>query len=262
MAMQFRTLISSSAGNCLELSCAGMTLLIDCGFRAQRDLEAVLAAIKGEVAVLVSHAHTDHIGYSGLKVLAKRGIAIRAHASVVEQVSRYHSFDGWGQRPGFVPFGQTAFDIGPFQVQAVPVPHAPGVPNFGFVVTSGTNGTQRKLVFCTDFHDFAPLAPDLIDADFIYVESNHDLELLRMHPNPASRYHLSNPKTGELLADVIWRSRHTPQAVMLGHLSRERNRPSIALETVNGALDRAGVHHEFMLTTAPLYAPSTTIEIG
>lgn len=72
--MRFRTLISSSAGNCLELSCEGMTLLIDCGFKAQRDLEAVLSGIKGDVAVLVSHAHTDHIGYSGMRVLAKRGI--------------------------------------------------------------------------------------------------------------------------------------------------------------------------------------------
>lgn len=260
--MRFRTLISSSAGNCLELSCEGMTLLIDCGFKAQRDLEAVLSGIKGDVAVLVSHAHTDHIGYSGMRVLAKRGISIGAHASVIEQVCRYNSFDGWGQRPGFVPFGASTFDIGPLQVQAVPVPHAPGVPNFGFVVTCGMNGKQRKLVLCTDFYDFAPLAPDLIDADFIYVESNHDPELLRLHPNPASRYHLSNPKTGELLADVIWRSGHVPQAVMLGHLSRERNRPSIALETVNEALDRAGVHHEFMLTTAPLYEPSKTIEIG
>ncbi len=238
-----------------------MTLLIDCGFRAQRDLDAVLAAIRGETAMLVSHAHTDHIGYPGLKVLAKRGIAIRAHESVVQQVCRYQSFDGWGQRPEFVPFEKAPLDVGPFHVQAVPVPHAPGVPNFGFVVTCRKGGKQRKLVFCTDFHDFAPIAPELVDADFIYVESNHDLELLRLHPNPASRYHLSNPKTGELLADAIWRSRHGPQAVMLGHLSRERNHPNIALETVNGALDRAGVHHEFMLTTAPLYAPSKLVEI-
>jgi phosphoribosyl 1,2-cyclic phosphodiesterase len=259
--MRFRTLISSSAGNCLELTSEGMTLLIDCGFRAQRDLDAVLSAIHGEVAMLVSHAHTDHIGKSGLKVLAKRGIPVRAHQSVADQVCRYHDFEGWRQRPAFLPFDTTAFEVGPFQVQAIPVPHAPGVPNFGFVVTCGSGSALRKLVFCTDFHDFEPIAPELIDADFIYVESNHDLELLRLHPNPASRYHLSNPKTGELLADVIWRSRRTPQAVMLGHLSRERNHPTIALETVNEALDRAGVHHEFMLTTAPLYTPSRVVEI-
>ena len=259
--IRFRTLISSSAGNCLELSSEGMTLLIDCGFRAQRDFAAVLAGIRGDVEMLVSHAHTDHVGYSGLKVLAKRGMAIRAHESVVQQVCRYQSFEGWGQRPQFVPFGGTPFEVGPFYIQAVPVPHAPGVPNFGFVIMFGTGEKRRKLVFCTDFHDFEPIAPELIDADLIYVESNHDLELLRLHPNPASRYHLSNPKTGDLLADSIWRSRHGPQAVILGHLSRERNHPNIALETVNGALDRAGVHHEFMLTTAPPYAPSKLVEI-
>lgn len=238
-----------------------MTLLIDCGFRAQRDFDAVLNGTHGEVAVVVSHAHTDHIGQSGMKVLAKRGIPIRAHGLVAEQVCRYHDFDGWKQRPRFETFGGEPFTAGPFQVQAVPVPHAPGVPNFGFVVTCGSGASQRKMVFCTDFHDFEPIAPELIDADFIYVESNHDLELLRLHPNPASRYHLSNPKTGELLADVIWRSRKTPQAVMLGHLSKERNHPTIALETVNAALDQAGVHHEFMLTTAPLYTPSRMLEI-
>jgi hypothetical protein len=143
----------------------------------------------------------------------------------------------------------------------VPVPHAPGVPNFGFVIACSAGGQQRKLVLCTDFYDFTRLAPELVDADFIYVESNHDPELLRLHPNPASRYHLSNPRTGDLLADAIWRSRRTPQAVMLGHLSRERNHPNLALQAINGALDRAGVHHEFLLTTAPLYAPSRAIEV-
>jgi phosphoribosyl 1,2-cyclic phosphodiesterase len=261
MALTFQTLRSSSAGNCLRITCGSSTVVIDCGFRAQYECEEVLESMGPVAAVVVSHSHGDHIGQSGLRVLAKRGIPIWAHQQVLEQVWDRVDIRTWRQQPTFEPFADSAFELDCFGIQAIEVPHAPGIPNYAFVVHCGCGKACRKLVLCTDFFDFNDVIKEFADADFIYVESNHDLELLRRFPNHASRYHLSNPRTGMLLTQAIRRSRRPPQAVMLGHLSRERNREELALATVRGAFEREGLALDFPLTAAPLYRPSPVVEI-
>jgi hypothetical protein len=62
----------------------------------------------------------------------------------------------------------------------------------------------------------------------LFVEANHDPELLRRHPNPASRYHLSNPQAAKLICHARKSSKSAPQTVILGHLSRERNTEDLA----------------------------------
>ena len=93
------------------------------------------------------------------------------------------------------------------------------------------------------------------------MESNHDPQLLRTHPNPRSHYHLSNEKCGRLLSRALAGSKHPPCAVMLGHLSEIRNRPNLArdkvLEILNGSASR-----DLALHVAPRYEPSEEIEIG
>ena len=58
---------------------------------------------------------------------------------------------------------------------SAPRPHAPGFPNYGFVITAG----KTKIIICTDFHDAEGVLEHFVDADFIFVEANHDLDLLR-----------------------------------------------------------------------------------
>ena len=136
-------------------------------------------------------------------------------------------------RPRFTRFRKGTLRVGDFSIRLIEVPHAPSYPNYGFVITTG----QRKIVIFTDFHDTAGLLGHFVDADFIFLEANHDL-LLRENPNPASRYHLNNQKTAGFLCDVVRQSRKTPAAVMLGHLSDERNRAHLALREVHSRDNR------------------------
>jgi phosphoribosyl 1,2-cyclic phosphodiesterase len=258
----FRSLRSSSSGNCLAIWNNHSSVLIDCGVKPQyacRDLLALHQWMNGKVdAVLVSHAHGDHIRYESLRVLGREGIQIHGHPRVVEQLRSRHNFAEWDDPPMLKAAPIGPFCVGDFSVSLVEVPHAPGFPNYGFVITTG----ERKIVVFTDFHDAAGLREHFVDADFIFVEANHDLGLLRENPNPASRYHLNNQKTARLLCDVVKQSRKTLTAVMLGHLSDERNRAHLAIREVEREFEHARVKVGFDLSAAPRTEASKIIRLG
>ena len=64
----------------------------------------------------------------------------------------------------------------------------------------------------------------------------------------------------EVLQHALANSEKLPAAVMLGHLSEERNRPPIARNTVLGILAEAGMA-DIALHIAPRYEPSEPIHI-
>jgi hypothetical protein len=64
-----------------------------------------------------------------------------------------------------------------------------------------------------------------------------------------------------LLAQAVSQSTRPPQAVLLGHLSRQRNREDLAIQTVTQIFQRADVPMDFSLQTAPRYEPSTVITV-
>lgn len=236
-----------------------MSLLLDCGFRSQRDCNRVLDGIRGELAVLISHAHQDHLSQPGARTLSRRGIGIHAHCDAIDGLRRSWDMEDWDVK--VMPFGALPFVVGPFLVRAVDVPHAPSFANVAFVLECGSGASHRKMVFCTDTYDAGAIRDELVDADLIYIESNHDLELLERFPNPASRYHLSNVKTAGTLCDAIRKGRVNPQAIMLGHLSEERNRPGLAMETLRDCFARACVHLASRVIVAPAKVASEVIVV-
>ncbi len=265
MNTYFRSFRSSSAGNCLALWTGDTSILLDCGVRTLRECRTLLREHQdghGPVdAVLVSHAHGDHLTGQALRVLEEAGIPIRAHRDVASQLRDRHDGERAYRSP-IQPFPADAFTVGDFRITAVPLPHAPGVPTFGFVILSGHGAAHRKIVVCTDFHDFSPIVPHLEGADFVFVEANHDLDLLRAHPNPNSRYHLNNVKAAWLLCHGVRRGHFVPGTVVLGHLSEERNRERLALGEVDRVFARQGLGVDFSLEAAPKHEPSRVIAIG
>ncbi len=262
----FQSWRSSSSGNCLALWTATSSILIDCGVQTRREFDVLLCAharhTRDVAGVVVSHAHGDHATRTSLRVLEREGIAVHANSRVIRQLRERHTIDAWTKAPRFRAFpGDEGFRIGDFRVAPVELPHAPAVPTFGFVITVRDERATRKMVVCTDFHDFGGLLPHFADADFIFVEANHDLQLLREHPNFNSRYHLNNVQTASLLNHAIRRSASPPAAVMLGHLSEERNRKRLAIDEVRSAFDRSRARLTFHLDAAPAGRPSDIIEI-
>lgn len=257
MRLTFQSLCSSSAGNCLLLSSNRTTILIDCGFASQRACREMLQRYAGRIeGVLVSHAHGDHIGYSALKVLQEFGSGVYCHDDVRDEVEARH-VRKLNSPIRLSALRESETEVGDFSVSAVRLPHAPGCPTFGFVIRYG----ESKLVFCTDFNDPASIADHLVDANFIFIESNHDLALLKKFPNFGSHYHLSNFKAAGLLCEMRKRSKRPPEHVMLGHLSEERNSDRLALNTIRTAIAAGGLDLDFQLSVAPRRTASEMLAV-
>lgn len=263
MRIHFRTYRSSSAGNCLGLWTADTSLLIDCGVRTLRDCRALIRGHReqhGPIAcLLVSHSHGDHLSRDAFRVLQDEDIPIRGHRTVVGQLRERHGTACGSASP--IQAFDDDFTVGDFRITTFPVPHAPGVPNVGFVIRAGHGTRRRKLVLCTDFNDFSGVVPRLSGADFVFVEANHDLELLRRHFNPNSKYHLNNVKTAWLLRHAVGGGHCAPRTVVLGHLSEERNRDHLAIREVEHAFATKGLAVPFELETAPKFEPSRVFTI-
>lgn len=249
----------------MALWTAHSSILIDCGMKVQYQCEDLLDGHLRRAGtldgVLVSHCHGDHMAYAALRVLQRHGVGIHADGHVVRRLRERHRIQEWDDPPRLEAFPGESFRIGDFHVTPFEVPHEPGVRTFGFVVVARDGRSHRKIVACTDFHDYAQVLPHFVDADLIFVEANHDLELLRRHPNPASRWHLNNVKAASLLHHAVRRSAAPPRAVMLGHLSEERNRRRLALDEITRVFECRGLRVGFDLDAAPAHRPSGVVEI-
>jgi len=232
--------------------------MIDCGIKTQRECQYLIDThtplLRQIDAAVISHAHSDHVCYSSLRTLANNGIPVHLHDHVHERLNRENDIDDWEYQPRFSLYGNESFAIGDFTIQPMSVIHDPYCPNFGFIIRYG----DRKIVTCTDFCSYTELVEHFRDADFIFVEANHDLELLKRFPNYASRFHMSNVKTAKLLREAIDGSKRPPGAVMLGHISRHRNTRRLAVEAVKEAF---GGEVNFKLYAARLDQPSSVISV-
>ena len=261
MSVSFRTLLSGSSGNAALLDDGQTQLLLDCGARSQRLCRAMLDAwAPAPSAAVVSHLHSDHINYASLRTLRDRGTPVYVHESLAQNLGERHfrgeDFRGLKVRT----FGEASFRVGAFEVRALPVKHAPGYMTHGFAVAHHNGGAPRRIVALTDLMDVRGLAGEVAAADLVYLEANHDAALLRQRPNPNSWFHLENSRTGALLCEALSRRGRPPGAVVLGHLSDERNTRDLALETIGGMLRQAGLG-DVKLWVAPRFEPSEAFDL-
>lgn len=227
-------LASSSAGNSTFVASGCTRILVDAGLSRKTTFER-LAAI-GERpqeldAILISHEHVDHV--SGLARIA-------ASLRIPVYISRLTApAIAWGDdRPELRLFeaGQS-FRIGDIEVRSFTVPHDAADP-VGFCLEAG----GVKLGIVTDL-GYIPgsVRFHLRGTHFLILESNHDLDMLKVGPYPWSvkqrvmgrRGHLSN----DLAADFIREGLDaTTDTLVLGHLSEHNNHPEIVRMTAMQAL--------------------------
>lgn len=260
MPLYFQSLSSSSSGNCLVVRSDSTTILIDCGLGSIRRTKQALnsAIFNGKIdLVLISHLHSDHISYYPLKFFQQEQIPINVHRDCFEDLINMHLDGKILKNLKLETYDTTPFTVGDIKIEPFEIPHQPDFVTCGFVICHN----NKKFVIATDLQDWRNQLDYFIDADFIFVESNHDLELLRQYFNPNSLYHLSNPKTSQLLCSAIKKSAKTPQAVMLGHLSKQRNKPQIAIREIESAFKKDGTCAPFRLLTAPLYESSEIVKL-
>jgi len=134
-----------------------------------------------------------------------------------------------------------SFTIGDFDVSSFTIPHDAVDP-----VAFSFRAEGIKISIATDL-GYLPdsVRVQLRGSDALLLESNHDLNMLKVGPYPWSvkqrvmgrKGHLSN----EVVSDFIRRDLDTSiTTLVLGHLSEHNNHPEIVRTTAGLALDRSG----------------------
>jgi phosphoribosyl 1,2-cyclic phosphodiesterase len=224
---------SGSSGNCSLIATDKCRILVDAGFSARqicRRLESLEIEPRSLDAVILTHEHADHI--MGLDVFSRRfNIPIFTNPLTAETIRRtaVPEFDCWN----LFETGAT-FVIKDIEIQSFYVPHD-AVDPMSFVFTAD----EGAIGYLTDLGYAPKLVLERIrKVHTLFIEANHDERLLQedskrpwsVKQRILSRHgHLSNESAGKLVAEVAG---HNLERVVLGHLSRDCNRPEIALETV------------------------------
>jgi phosphoribosyl 1,2-cyclic phosphodiesterase len=236
MAITVSVLGSGSRGNATFIKTEQVRLLIDAGMSRKeiaKRLETIGEDPDGIDAIFITHEHTDHSG--GLRTLLSE---LPAEAYMTWGTRRSLEMDeGIVQiKPG-VPFSVGDAEVLPFRV-----PHDAAEP-VAFSITSG----GVKITQLTDI-GYLPddVAGHLGGSHVLILESNHDLEMLRVGPYPwnlkqrlMGRYgHLSNLAVGRFLRDQYdGMATH----LVLAHLSSKNNHPEIARQEAARALRMRGL---------------------
>ena len=242
VAVSITVLASGSGGNCSVVSSSGTRLLIDAGLSCKGICKRLsVRDICPETldAVLITHEHADHV--TGLYVMAKKyALPIyMTEATHRAWTRQYKDSNGEPVRAEKVEHFHSGhrFQIGDIEIMPFTIPHDAADP-VGF--TFKAEGV--KLGYVTDLGYMPPnVKVHLRQCDGLLVESNHDLEMLRVGPYPwsvkqrvMSRVgHLSNDALAEFLS-----SDYDGGAafLILAHLSESNNHPELARTAAERAL--------------------------
>lgn len=258
-------LASGSSGNCTLLETGRTRLLVDAGLGKKemlRRLAALGLAFDSLDGILISHEHSDHSG--GMAQLARhwRAPVFLTEPTLHEvRLNLSETAARKLERIEHVRAGQR-FTIGDIEVNAFAIPHD-AVEPVGFTFRS--NGCKVALV--TDLGYLPELVKyHLRDSDCLILESNHDLDMLKVGPYPwyikqrvmSRTGHLSNHALSEFLADADGfdgRARY----LVLAHLSEQNNNPDLAQLSAEEALRRRPAEAAF---TGELIVASQQTPLG
>ena len=240
--MKFCSLYSGSSGNSIFIASDNTRVLIDAGL-AGKKIDEALKHIGEEASsidgIFITHEHIDHI--KGVGVLSRK-----------YDIPIYANDNTWAVMEK---------NIG--KIKEHNIPHDAIAP-VGYTVSSG--GKNASVV--TDFGVFTEeIRDNIIDSDIILLESNHDINMLRMGPYPynlklrvlGENGHLSNEDCGNAIVSLIKSDKK--KQIMLGHLSGTNNHPDLAYQTVVDVLSANGIRpgDDVTLQLASRHNPSEII---
>ncbi|MCX7694231.1 MAG: MBL fold metallo-hydrolase [Caloramator sp.] len=240
--MDFCSLYSGSSGNSIYVGNERTKLLVDAGLSGKKIQEGLLdIGVKpNEInAILITHEHDDHIKAAG--ILSRRfNIPIYANA---ETWSAMESQIGEVKEENIKVFNNyNPFEIGDITVIPFKIPHDASNPcGYSFIEKN------KKISIATDIgHASKEVKDNIKDSDLILLESNHDVEMLKVGPYPyylkrrvlSDVGHLSNEDCGRTIVDIL---NSRIKRIILGHLSKTNNYPELAYRTVLSILQSNGI---------------------
>src|SRR5215467_7587472 len=260
-------LASGSRGNSAVVESSRARILVDAGiscretFKRMKSIEMEPRSIS---AILITHEHTDHV--YGLATLAKKlnvpifmtgathhawARALHDHAGELPKLAKLEIFSAG-----------RSFQITDITVTPFTIPHDAADP-VGFTFRA----EGAKIAIATDLgYVPASVCDHLRNCDVLMIESNHDLEMLRVGPYPwsvkqrvMSRVgHLSNESLAQFFANDYDRG---ASYIVLAHLSEQNNHPELARQAAENALGAQITLLENRLMLAAQDAPTECIRL-
>ncbi|MFC0210963.1 MBL fold metallo-hydrolase [Paenibacillus chartarius] len=242
MGLRFSVLASGSTGNSLVVDNGERKVLVDAGL-SMKKIEQLLKErdVDGSEleALFVTHEHSDHI--KGLGALARKyDLPVYANEKTWEALDKHIGKIAEEKR---VVLGTgEAVEFGTLRVESYGISHDAAEP-VGYCFYDG----DHKLGLATDLgYMSSKVKEQLQDCDAIILETNHDVEMLRMGHYPWSIKrrilsdlgHLSNEAAGEALTDLV---SDKLKRVYMAHLSQDHNLMDLARLTVNNVVEDRGV---------------------
>ncbi|HAS74970.1 MAG TPA: MBL fold metallo-hydrolase [Clostridiales bacterium UBA8960] len=239
MSLSFCSLASGSSGNCQYVESETTRLLVDAGMSGKyikNSLETINVKVETINGILLTHEHADHISGLGvlmrkfklpLYVTEKTWEAVKLKIGEIDEtlLNIYDKID--------------EIVIGDITVRGTRITHDAVDP---LCYTFKNN--DSKVGIATDL---GAISDDVInefkDCDLLMIESNHDIEMLKIGPYPlylkrrilSEHGHLSNEDAGYIAKEII--KHGMAKNILLAHLSKENNFPDLAYETVRGILE-------------------------
>jgi phosphoribosyl 1,2-cyclic phosphodiesterase len=174
--MQFCSLYSGSSGNCLYVAAENTKILVDAGLtgkRIQDGLKEIGVSPLDINAMVITHEHSDHIKAAG--ILSRRfNIPVYANAKTWSAMEKDI---GDVKLENIKVFSKDSpFEIGEVIVVPYSIPHDAADPcGYSFI------HKNKKVSVATDIGHASEIVKNNIkDSDFILLESNHDVNMLKV----------------------------------------------------------------------------------
>lgn len=242
MKLKFCSLSSGSSGNCQYIEAGETKILIDAGFSGKK-VEALLKSIDVEPetidAIFVTHEHIDH----------SKGVGVLSRRFDIPIYANKNTFLGMEKTVGklkeknikvFTTGEDLNFkdlDIHPFHTfhdALEPVGYSIFYKNKKISIITDTGWVNNEMI------------DKIKGSDLYFLESNHDIEMLKFGSYPyhlkqrimSTKGHLSNDDAATLLCNILKKEK---EIVLLCHLSQDNNAPCLALQTITNTLKDKGI---------------------
>lgn len=243
MTLSFCSFSSGSSGNCYLIKSNNTALLVDAGISGKKVWEGLEKTNTEKdllAGLLISHEHSDHT--KSINTLSKKQKELNIYANEKTWANMKECVNEQQKK---IFYTGEVFSIGDIEIKTFQVSHDAADP-VGFSFYSGNK--QISVVTDTGCMNESILN-EIIDADILILEANHDPDILKMGRYPwflkqrvmGEEGHLSNTAAGETIVELITRKMKA-RCILLAHLSKENNFPEMAYQTVKNILEEANYY--------------------